>query len=144
MSHLLKARGSGTNILFAFMLASCFMCPRTGGAQAASASSPPNALNRLLALGLPRLEGAVPVYYSNGLKALALDDQAEITDCAAWYSQQLHVAVPVTLAVLNRSDWDRVGDLMAYPMAQALADQGNVIFMPDSFASFPGQNRQSI
>ena len=43
------------------------------------------------------------------------------------------------MAVLNRSDWDRVGSLMAYPMAQALADQGNVIFMPDSFASFPGQ-----
>ena len=29
---------------------------------------------------------------------------------------------------------------MAYPMAQALADEGSVIFMPDSFASFPGQN----
>ena len=28
---------------------------------------------------------------------------------------------------------------MGYPMAQALADQGDVIFMPDSFANYPGQ-----
>ncbi len=70
---------------------------------------------------------------------MALRDQAEITDCAAWYSHQLHVTVPMTLAVLNRNDWERVGGLMGYPMAQALADQGDVIFMPDSFTSYPGQ-----
>ena len=137
MLRLVGARLSATNIVFAGMLWVCFVCPRLGGAQAASA--PPNALNRLLALRLSRVDGAVPVYYSAGRKAQALRDQAEITDCAAWYSHHLHVSVPVTLAVLTRSDWDRVGGLMGYPMAQALADQGNVIFMPDSFASFPGQ-----
>ena len=93
-----------------------------------------------MALGLPRLEGTVPVYYSEGLKALALRDQEEITKCADWYRQQLQVTVPATLAVLNRADWDRVGRLAAYPMAEAFPEQGNVIFMPDSFASFPGQN----
>ncbi len=121
------------------MLLCCLLCSRTGRAQAAPASSTPNALSRLLALRLARVEGSVPVYYSAGLKALALRDQAEITDCAAWYSKQLHVSVPVTLAVLDRNDWERVGGLMGYPMAQALADQGDVIFMPDSFASYPGQ-----
>ena len=121
------------------MLLCCLLSPRVGKAQAAPASPTPNALSRLLALRLGRIEGSVPVYYSDGLKALALRDQAEITDCAAWYSHQLHVSVPVTLAVLNRKDWERVGGLMGYPMAQALADQGDVIFMPDSFASYPGQ-----
>ncbi len=71
---------------------------------------------------------------------MALRDQAEITHCADWYRQQLRVSVPATLAVLNRVDWDRVGKLAAYPMAEAFPEQGNVIFMPDSFASFPGQN----
>ncbi len=121
------------------MLLCCLLFARTGRAQASPASTTPNALTRLLALRLARLEGAVPVYYSAGLKAIALRDQVEITDCAAWYSHQLHVRVPVTLAVLNRNDWEREGGLMGYPMAQALADQGDVIFMPDSFASYPGQ-----
>ena len=121
------------------MLLCCLLCPRTGRAQPSTASTTPNALTRLLALRLARLEGAVPVYYSAGLKALARRDQVEIMDCAAWYSHQLHVRVPVTLAVLNRNDWEREGGLMGYPMAQALADQGDVIFMPDSFANYPGQ-----
>ena len=101
---------------------------------------PPNALNRLVALHLPRLEGKIPVYYSDGLKDLALRDQAKIADCASWYSGQLHVSVPVTLAVLNEHDWNRVGHLAGYPMAEAFPEEGNVIIMPDSFASFPGQN----
>ena len=124
----------------ACMLLCAHLRPWTGGAQTTSTPSSPNALRRLMGLHLPRLEGDIPVYYSNGLKALALRDQAQIEDCAAWYSQQLHVTVPVTMAVLNRTDWDRVGNLMGYPMAQALPEEGNVIFMPDSFASFPGQN----
>ena len=52
---------------------------------------PPNAPSRVLSLKLPQLEGTVPVYYSEGLKDLALRDQAEIADCASWYSKQLHV-----------------------------------------------------
>ena len=102
--------------------------------------APPKALSRLVALHLARQEGKVTVYYSNGLKALALRDQAKIAACASWYSQQLHVSVPVTLAVLNKGDWDRVGRLADYPMAEAFPEEGNVIFMPESFASFPGQN----
>ena len=125
---------------FVCALLSTFLCPSTGRAQETPAPSNPNALKRLSALGLPRLEGTVPVYYSEGLKALALQDQTEITKCAAWYRQQLQVTVPATLAVLNRVDWARVGALAAYPMAEAFPEQGNVIFMPDSFASFPGQN----
>ena len=121
------------------MLLCSLLWPWIGRAQAALPSSTPNALSRLLALRLARIAGGVPVYYSDGLKAVALRDQSEITDCAAWYSHQLHVSVPVTLAVLNRNDWERIVGLMAYPMAQAVAGQENVIFMPDSFASYPGQ-----
>ncbi len=124
----------------ACMLLFWFLLPAIGKAQTTPIPSPTSALERLRALGLPRLDGAVPVYYSQGLKALALRDQAEITDCANWYSQQLHVKVPVTLAVLNKVDWDRIGSLAAYPMAEAFPEQGNVIFMPDTFSSFPGQN----
>ncbi len=127
-------------MFFALMLLSTILLSPKGRPQTAPASSAPNALKRLMALGLPRLEGAVPVYYSEGLKSLAIRDQAEITDYATWYSQQLHVRVPAILAVLNRADWDRIGSLAAYPMAEAFPEQGNVIFMPDSFASFPGQN----
>src|ERR1700712_992292 len=140
MICILSARSSVGGIYFACALLSCVSWACISRAQTTSTSPHPNALKRLVGLHLPHLEGPVPVYYSNGLKALALQDQAQITDCATWYSQQLHVTVPVTLAVLNRTDWDRVGKLMAYPMTQALADEGSVIFMPDSFASFPGQN----
>ena len=110
----------------------------SGSAQAPSA--PPNALSRIIALHLPRLDGAIPVYYSVGLRAMALRDQAEIADCSSWYSRQLGVSVPVTLAVLDQGDWNRVGHLAGYPMAEAFPQEGNVIIMPDSFASFPGQN----
>ena len=122
------------------------MCKLTWGshiwAQDAAASSSPNAYSRLVALHLPSLQGTISVYYSDGLKATALRDQAEIADCAAWYSRQLHVSVPVTLAVLNQVDWNRMGHMADYPMAEAFAEEGNVIVMPDSFASFPGQNKQ--
>ena len=127
-------------ILLVCTLLGCLSSSRQGLAQTMPAPTAPDALKRLVALHLPRLEGPVPVYYSDGLRTLAMRDRAEIADCAAWYSQQLGVSVPVTLAVLNHADWDRVDKLMTYPMAQALADEGNVIFMPDSFATFPGQN----
>ncbi len=47
---------------------------------------------------------------------------------------------PVTLAVLNEADWNRVGHLAGYPMAGAYPAEGNIIVMPDSFSRFPGQN----
>ena len=109
-------------------------------ARAQSSPGSPDAISRLVALHLPRLDGPLPVYYSRGLKATALRDQAEIADCSSWYSRQLHVSVPVTLAVLNQADWNRVGHLAGYPMAEAFPSEGNIIIMPDSFASFPGQS----
>lgn len=128
----------GITLVLICLLCSFSWCV-TGRAQG-TPLPPPNALNRIVALHLPRLEGKIPVYYSDGLKALALRDQAKIADCASWYSGQLHLSVPVTLAVLNKIDWDRVGQLAGYPMAEAFPEEGNVIIMPDSFASFPGQN----
>ncbi len=139
MIRFVSARVRGVPTSFACMLLCCFLLPWSGGAQALAASSTPDAFHRLLALRLPHADGVIPVYYSRGLRAVALRDRADISDCAAWYSRQLHVTVPVTLAVLRKSDWDRVSGLMGYPMAQAFADQGNVIFMPKSFASYPGQ-----
>ena len=118
---------------------SSFYC---SSSRAQETPPPPNALSRLVALHLPRLEGTVPVYYSDGLKPTALRDQARIADCSSWYSERLHVTVPVTLAVLNEADWNRVGHLAGYPMAEAFPEEGNVIIMPDSFAKFPGQNRR--
>jgi hypothetical protein len=111
----------------------------SGRAQGTPAPTP-NAFNRIVSLHLPRLGGTIPVYYSDGLKALALRDQAKIADCSSWYSGQLHVSVPVTLAVLNEVDWKRVGGIADYPMAEAFPEEGNIIIMPDSFAKFPGQN----
>ena len=113
----------------------CMLSAKHAAAQPAA-----NALQRLVALRLPRLHGPVPVYYSAGVKETAVRDQAAIAACANWYSQQLHVTVPVTVAVLNQADWKRVGALIAYPMPQAEPEAGgNVLFMPDSFDSFPGQ-----
>jgi hypothetical protein len=104
---------------------------------AQTAPPQPNALQRLLALHLPKLDGEYSTYYSPEAKTQALRSQAEITKCANWYSQQLHVKIPVTIAVLDQADWNRIGDLIPYPMPQA--ESGDVIFMPDSFASYPGQ-----
>ncbi len=105
-----------------------------------SAAETPNALLRLRALHLSHLDGSVPTYYSIGTKAQALRDQTEISDCAAWYASQLHVTPSITLAVLNQSDWDRIHDLAPYPMPQAMAGEGDVVFMPDSFQTFPGRD----
>jgi hypothetical protein len=111
------------------------------GGFAQTGSPGPNALQRLVALHLPHLDGAAQVYYSVGLESKAILDQKEITACAHWYSRQLSVSVPITIAVLSKTDWEKVGDLIPYPMAQARPDEdGSVIFMPDSFDSFPGQN----
>jgi hypothetical protein len=134
----LVCNSKGITLLVCALLCSSLWCS-LGRAQATSIP-PPNALNRLLSLHLPRLEGTIPVYYSDGLITTALRDQAEIADCASWYSRQLHVSVPITLAVVNEADWNRVGQLAGYPMAEAFPQEGNVIIMPDSFAKFPGQN----
>ena len=125
-------------LLLCVLICNCSWCS-LGRAQ--GTRTPPNALNRLVGLHLPRLEGTIPVYYSDGLKTTARRDQAEIADCSSWYSKQLHVSVAVTLAVLNEADWNRVGHLAGYPMAEAFPEEGNVIIMPDSFANFPGQNK---
>jgi hypothetical protein len=50
----------------------------------------------------------------------------------------------VTLAVLNKADWDRVGRLSPYPMPQASTPHdGVVVVLPDSFKSFPGEDALS-
>ena len=113
----------------------CSSCKAQG-----TPAPPPNALTRIVSLHLQHLEGIIPVFYSDGLKAIALRDQASIADCSSWYSSQLHVSVPITLAVLNEADWNRVGGIAGYPMAEAFPEEGNIIVMPDSFAKFPGQN----
>jgi hypothetical protein len=137
------SRFAAKNLVAPFILVTCLLiCSAVLACQShaqAAATSLPDALHRLMNLHLSRIDGTVPVYYSEGLKEVALRDQAEIADCAGWYSQQLGITIPVTLGVLNEADWDRVGNLLGYPMAQAPPADGNVIFMPDSFAKFPGQ-----
>ena len=107
---------------------------------AAGIAQTPNALQRLQGLQLSRLDGAVLTYYSAGVKPQALRDQAEIAACAAWYARQLHAAPSITLAVLNEKDWNRIGSLATYPMAEAFPEEGDVIFMPESFQNFPGHD----
>jgi hypothetical protein len=142
--RLVMRKPAWTTCAGVIILASC-ACIHLAAQSASSAGEKnANTLQRITALGLPQIPGAVPVFYSSGAKPQALRYQKSLTDCIAWYESHLHVQTQVTLAVLNQADWDRVGRLVPYPMPQASRPHdGVVVVLPDSFKTFPGADAVS-
>ncbi|MBZ5624219.1 MAG: hypothetical protein LAQ69_36800 [Acidobacteriia bacterium] len=93
-----------------------------------------NALARVRALNLPILDGGVTVIYSPSAKARAQRYQAALEAAHKWYEAQLGVSVPVTLAVLDKPDWERATSV-PYPMPNA---KTGLVTVPSRMEDFPG------
>jgi hypothetical protein len=99
-------------------------------------------MEKIRALHLPYVPGPVPVYYSPGagVEARALKYQKSILACQQWYDQQVGKHVDITLAVLNKTDWEKVTDF-GYPMPfnfggwRSLPPAGIVV--PTRFEDYP-------
>jgi len=87
-----------------------------------------NYIKRMHELGLPRLAGAVPAYYSPGHQEHAQKLQAAIEDMNVFYKERLGVQANVTLALLDSKDWTKVtGNPYGLPNVNG---QPAVVFMP--------------
>jgi hypothetical protein len=59
-------------------------------------------------LRLPESAGSVPVMYSPSVEQRALRYRESLAAAVNWYSKQLKVSVPITLAVADRDTWEKV------------------------------------
>ncbi len=91
-------------------------------------------LARVRALNLPSGEGNVPVIYSPARKARAERYRATLAAAHEWYQAQLGVSVPVTLAVLDKQDWQRATSI-PYPMPNS---KTGLVTLPSQMEDFPG------
>jgi hypothetical protein len=97
-------------------------------------------IEKVRALHLPYVAGAIPVYYSVGAEARALKYQKAIIECQRWYDQQVGKHVDVTLAVLNKADWENVTDI-GYPMPSNVGGWRSLppagVLVPARFEDYP-------
>jgi hypothetical protein len=97
-------------------------------------------IEKVRALHLPSAAGAIPVYYSVGAEARALKYQKAIIGCQKWYDQQVGKHVDVTLAVLNKADWEKVTD-SGYPMPSNVGGWRSLppagVLVPARFEDYP-------
>jgi hypothetical protein len=91
-------------------------------------------------LHLPSAPGAIPVYYSVGAEPPGLKYQKAIIACQKWYEQQLGKHLDVSLAVLNKEDWQKVTPVV-YPMPHNLGVYGSLpplgVILPARFEDYP-------
>ena len=92
-------------------------------------SKHPKSFKTAADLGLPKLTGRVPTYYSTGASARAEKLQKDIADMAAFFRERLGTRVEVTIDVLNPQDWVRVSPL-PYGLPGYYGSNPPVIFMP--------------
>src|SRR5436309_2763843 len=83
-------------------------------------------LARVQALELPSDAGVIPVIYSPAAKARAVRYRAALEAAHSWYEAQLGVTLPVTLAVLDKGDWERATPV-PYPMPH---NKAGLIMLP--------------
>jgi hypothetical protein len=86
-----------------------------------------------LALHLPEAAGPVPVYYSLGFESRALHFQSTLASCKAWYEQEVKVHADITMAVLDKADWQKA-TRVSYPIPHSFS---TVIILPARFEDFP-------
>jgi hypothetical protein len=93
-----------------------------------------NALARVRALSLPMLKGDVPALYSPAAKTRAELYRSTLEAAHTWYETQLGIAVPVTLAVLDKPDWGQATPV-PYPMPNS---KPGLVTLPSRMEDFPG------
>jgi hypothetical protein len=97
-------------------------------------------MERVRDLHLQSAAGQISVYYSAGFDARALKYQKAIIACQRWYDQQVGKHVDVTLAVLNKADWEKASPV-EYPMPHNVGVYRSLppvgLILPARFEDFP-------
>jgi len=97
-------------------------------------------IEKIVDLHLSHASGPVPVYYSSGFEARALKYQKAVIACQQWYNQQVRKHVDITLAVLNKEDWEKVTDV-PYPMPANVGGWRSLppagLLVPARFEDYP-------
>ncbi|HEY2445177.1 MAG TPA: hypothetical protein VGI20_05500 [Rhizomicrobium sp.] len=94
-------------------------------------------LDRVKSLQDPTLEGAVPTYYTPGYERHARSLQQFMSDELAFYRRELHVELPLSLAVLDKKQWAQTERQLPYPMPSVTGDPA-VAMMPANWADAAG------
>ena len=89
----------------------------------AGAQQPDDALTKLHRLGLPEAQGSVPVSYVPSAKERAIRFQKSLEAAHLWYENQLHVHVPIALAVLDADTWGKIPGA-PYPVPHSYLARG--------------------
>ncbi|MEZ4660985.1 MAG: hypothetical protein R2911_25830 [Caldilineaceae bacterium] len=89
-----------------------------------------NQLEKVIKLGLPKLEGRISTYYSEGAETRAQKLATDVTAMHAFYHERLGIQATVTLAVLNANDWIKVNSAPYGAPNVSMWSPPPVIFMP--------------
>jgi hypothetical protein len=90
-------------------------------------------LKRVKALHGPRLDGAVPTYYTPEYRQRAADLQRFVTAERGFAQRDLGVRVPLSLAVLDAAQWKAAERQLPYPMPSVTGDPP-VALMPANWS----------
>jgi hypothetical protein len=93
-----------------------------------------SALEKLRALKLPSRDGSTTVIYSPAAQIRAERYQAALESAHVWFTMQLKIRFPLTLAVLEKKDWEGVS-LVPYPMPNS---KNGLVTLPARIEDFPG------
>ena len=94
-------------------------------------------LQRVLALKDPMIAGEIPTYYSPGSEQHARDLQRFMTGERVFAKRELRVDVPLSLAVLDPAQWQRVETQIPFPMP-SVDGRPSVALLPADWAAAPG------
>lgn len=104
------------------------------GIAARLAVAQPNLFVTLQKLGLQKLDGQIPAYYSDGSQERAQKVCSQVRAMAGFYEAELGINAPVVVAVLNSDDWAKVR-LGPYGLP-SVGGTPPVVFMPATSGGF--------
>jgi hypothetical protein len=94
-------------------------------------------LQNVQALKDPLIPGDVPTYYTPGYESHARALQSFLAGERAFYKKELEVDVPLSMAVLDRRQWERVTKQYPFPMP-SIDGSPLVALMPANWAEGSG------
>lgn len=99
----------------------------------------------LLSLGLPVIEGSVPVYYSPDAEAEAKVYAETFARAVAWLREELDWHGEIAMAVLDEEYYGRVSFFVPYPIPYAdTGGRQRLVVMPDRIDSYPGFDKWDL
>ncbi len=110
---------------------------RAGYAEPAKPGSSVDPMSIVLGLNLPHHDGVAPLYYSACCRERAFEIQKTLQDMGVFYKEKLGLDVPISIAVLDETDWKRVAERMPNHIFQPygmtnfrVTPSGSVAFVP--------------